>query len=154
MRYLLFERDARARRTGATLLEFALVVPLLLLITMGMIQGGLILNARVSLSNVARDVGRYAAINGTAVDADGLIKKYTVKKARDFNLSVRESDVTLGPPAENTAAVSSNRVQYTTQLPIVIKCDISSRVFLPTTFFGAKMLPGGMVTVQTTVMCE
>ena len=147
-------RPLRPKKRGVALLEFALVMPLLVLLTMGMIQGGLILNARASLSNVAREVGRYAAVNGTAVGADDSIKNFAVQKAKDFNLTIQPSDVTVGPPDENTATVSTNRVQYTTQLPITIKCDISGRVFLPTTFFGAKMLPGGVVSVSTNVMCE
>lgn len=146
--------SCRARRSGATLLEFALVVPLLLLITMGMIQGGIILNARISLSNVIREVGRYAAVNGTKPNVDASIKDFAVQKARDFNLTIKPEDVTIGPPAQNTATVSTNREQYKTQLPVVIRCDISGRVFLPTTFFGAKMLSGGVVAVDTKVMCE
>ena len=144
----------RARRGGATLLEFALVMPMLLLVTMGMIQGGIILNARISLSNVIREVGRYAAVNGTKPDVDADIKSFAVQKAQDFNLTVKAKDVVIGPPAENTATDSSNRKQYVTQLPIKMSCDISGRVFLPTSFFGAKMLPGGVVTVDTNVMCE
>ena len=143
-----------AKRSGATLVEFAMVMPILLLLTLGMIQGGLILNARISLSSVIRDVGRYAAINGTAMGADASIKDYAVQKAKAFNLTIKPADVTLGPPDQNTAAAPKNRVQYTTQLPITIRCDISGRVFLPTTFFGAKMLPGGVVVVDTKVMCE
>lgn len=147
-------RPRRAKTRGVALLEFALVMPLLVLLTLGMIQGGLILNARASLSNVAREVGRYAAVNGTAVGADNSIKNFAVQKAKDFNLKIQPPDVTVGPPAENTATIATNRVQYTTQLPIRIRCDISGRVFLPTTFFGAKMLPGGVVSVSTNVMCE
>ena len=143
-----------ARRRGAALIEFALVAPLLILLTLGMIQGGIILNARASLSNVAREVGRYAAVNGTAIGADNLIKDFAVQKGKDYNLTIRAADVIVGPPDENTATVSTNREQYKTQLPIKISSDISGRVFLPTTFFGAKMLPGGVVTVSTNVMCE
>ena len=153
-RWLRAPSFGTARRGGATLLEFALVMPMLLLVTMGMIQGGIILNARISLSNVIREVGRYAAVNGTKPDVDDSIKTFAVQKAQDFNLTVRPEDVIIGPPEQNTATDSSNRKQYVTQLPIKMSCDISGRVFLPTSFFGAKMLPGGVVTVDTNVMCE
>ena len=153
-------RGRRAqRRRASTLVEFALIVPMLLLLTMGMIQGGIILNAHISLSNLVRDVGRYAAIHGTDVGANADIRNYAVDKGRNLNLTIRPQDVIIGSPAngepkENTAAQKTNRVKYVTQLPIAIKCDISGRVFLPPNFMGAQMMPGGVLSVDTTVVCE
>lgn len=147
-------RNKVRRRHGVAIVEFALIVPMLLLLSMGMIQGGVILNAHISLSNVTRDVGRYAAINGTAPSSDAQIKAYAVRKAKNFNLTITANDVSIGPPIQNTATNQNNRVQYVTELPVVIRCNISSRVFLPPTFMGAKMMPGGVLTSSTTVICE
>lgn len=53
---------ARAER-GAALLEFALVSPVLLLILMGIIFGGLALNESVDETHLVDEAARYAAVN-------------------------------------------------------------------------------------------
>jgi Flp pilus assembly protein TadG len=70
-------QDARSRRIvrarsrgqgmrGQSLVEFALVVPVFLLIVAGMIDFGLALNASITISNAAREGGRLGVLTPDA----------------------------------------------------------------------------------------
>jgi Flp pilus assembly protein TadG len=51
---------------GVALVEFALVVPVLLLLLVGILDTGRAVNAYVTISNASREGARYAALNPTA----------------------------------------------------------------------------------------
>jgi Flp pilus assembly protein TadG len=64
----------RARRTGAkeagaVAVEFALVLPILLLVVFGIIDFGRMLNAQISLTQAAREGARWAALGQSGVPA-------------------------------------------------------------------------------------
>lgn len=46
---------------GASLVEFALVMPLVLMLIVGMVSAGISFNHKLSLTHAAREAGRYAA---------------------------------------------------------------------------------------------
>jgi Flp pilus assembly protein TadG len=54
-------RDRGGTRQGQTLVEFALIVPVLMLILGGIIQFGIILWAQNTLTHITDDTGRWAA---------------------------------------------------------------------------------------------
>ncbi len=54
---------------GAAAVEFALVVPLLLLLVFGIIDAGRMLNMQLALTQAAREGVRVAALGGSAADA-------------------------------------------------------------------------------------
>ncbi len=58
-------RDDELSERGATLVEFALIVPLLLLLVFGIIEFGLLFNADSNVNQSARAGGRTAAILST-----------------------------------------------------------------------------------------
>jgi Flp pilus assembly protein TadG len=60
MRY----RRAHIRRPGAALLEHALILPILILIVLGMIAGGLGVFRYQQMVTLAREGARYAAVRG------------------------------------------------------------------------------------------
>jgi len=62
--------QAGARRRGQTLMEMALVVPILLLLVLGIIQYGIINNAAVTLTQLSREGGRYAAVHANDTGPD------------------------------------------------------------------------------------
>jgi Flp pilus assembly protein TadG len=63
-------RRARTRDTrGQALVEFALVLPLLVLILMGVMQFGLLFWTQITLTQIARDTGRWVASQPTCVPA-------------------------------------------------------------------------------------
>lgn len=54
---------AAKREEGAVLVEFALVLPLLLLLVLGTMQFGIFLNAKINETHLASSAARYAAVN-------------------------------------------------------------------------------------------
>jgi Flp pilus assembly protein TadG len=61
----------RESRDGQALVEFALVLPVLLLIVLGLMQFGLIFWAQVTLTQIGRDAGRWAATQTTSPCSGG-----------------------------------------------------------------------------------
>jgi Flp pilus assembly pilin Flp len=71
----MIARLRRAARSddGASAVEFALLVPFLLLITFGIITFGMILFTQITATHAAREAARQIAVNGDAVtDCDAL----------------------------------------------------------------------------------
>ncbi len=62
----------RRRERGASLIETALVVPVLLTLFFGIFEAGLLLRSELTLSNAARDGGRSASAYARAPQADYL----------------------------------------------------------------------------------
>ncbi len=56
----------RARERGAAAVEFALVLPILVMIMMGIIDFGMVTNAQAIVANAARDGARAASMGATA----------------------------------------------------------------------------------------
>jgi Flp pilus assembly protein TadG len=61
------QRHRTGRRSGQALVEFALVIPLFLLLLAGMVDFGLGLNASITVTNAAREGARLGTINPNAV---------------------------------------------------------------------------------------
>jgi len=62
-------RDRSER--GASAVEFALVVPFLILLIIGMVNFGVVLSQQLSLSNAARQAARFAVVAGpTCTDVE------------------------------------------------------------------------------------
>lgn len=61
------ERD----ESGASLIEFALILPLILMLVLGLVSAGVAYNEKITLTHAAREAARYAAILPTngATDA-------------------------------------------------------------------------------------
>jgi Flp pilus assembly protein TadG len=53
----------RGREGGQSLVEFALIIPLFLLLVSGMVDFGMGLNASITISNAAREGGRVGAVS-------------------------------------------------------------------------------------------
>lgn len=60
---------SRPRERGAAALEFALVAPALILMIMGMVDFGMVMNAQAVVANGARDGARVASLGGNEVAA-------------------------------------------------------------------------------------
>ncbi len=56
-------RRAREDESGASLVEFALILPLFVVLIFGMITGGIAVSQQNSVKNAAREAGRFAAVS-------------------------------------------------------------------------------------------
>lgn len=52
----------RHKERGASLVEFALVLPLIMMIVLGLVSAGVAYNLKITLTHAAREAARYAAI--------------------------------------------------------------------------------------------
>lgn len=81
----------RSRPDGQSLVEFALVLPILLLIFMGILDFGRAVFAYNSLSNAAREGARVAIVDQT-LDVDGVPKGATEAAGQAIGLGLDPSD--------------------------------------------------------------
>ena len=101
MATLTSERGPRSER-GSQLIEFALVLPLLLLVVLGIMDFGLLFQRYEAVTNAAREGARIAVLQGyTAPDVEERVKQYL----GDAGLSVTGPQtpitVVFGPQAMN-----------------------------------------------------
>lgn len=82
---------------GAAAVEFALVVPLLLLLTFGIVEFGRAYNAQITLQHAVREGARYYAIHHNDADGDPVddTKQVTVDAAT--TLDIDKAKVTVSP---------------------------------------------------------
>jgi Flp pilus assembly protein TadG len=99
MRAFLFRRPGNRRRSrGQSLAEFALVFPILMLIVGGIIQFGIIFWGQNTLTQIARDTGRWAASQTTCPTTA------TVASTAD---SIATNSSLIGYPADGIGLVVS-----------------------------------------------
>ena len=60
----------RKRRRGAALVEFALIVPLLLMLFLGIVEFGVMMLHQLTLAQVAREGSRHASLGRTVAEID------------------------------------------------------------------------------------
>lgn len=70
-------RGTRASSRGQSIVETALVLPILLLLVMAIIDFGLMFNNYIVLSNASREAARLAAVGATDADITTLIVSLT-----------------------------------------------------------------------------
>lgn len=90
----------KMRRRGSTLLEFALIVPILIAILLGIMEFGWYVKNQLTIANATREGARVAATGSTQQQ----IKDRVVNAAKP-SLTIAASDVTLAlsPKANNGA---------------------------------------------------
>ena len=71
----------RARESGVALVEFALVLPLLLLILIGMLDFGKIFNYWIDETHLANEGARYAVVNKNPSTGGGSLQSYIQQQA-------------------------------------------------------------------------
>lgn len=70
------KREFLKNEKGQSVVEFALVLPILILLLLAIMEGGRIFAGYVELQNAARDATRYASINVKNKTAPSAIKTY------------------------------------------------------------------------------
>lgn len=129
---------------GQSLVEFAISVTALLLLFLAGVQFAIIVNAALSVSELAYAGARYAAINETA-DAS-TVENY-VKSIASPTINENSGgdiSVAVSPAAPRTRG---------TPVSVSITYNLQSKLFLPTSFFNVN-LPTSLPPIQNTIASE
>jgi uncharacterized protein (UPF0333 family) len=66
------------RQEGQSMVEFALIIPVLLLIVIGIIEFGFMFGSYLSLTNASREAVRYVSLGGTDAAAETRAKEVAI----------------------------------------------------------------------------
>lgn len=115
-------------RRGQTLLEFALVLVMLLMLTLGLVQFAILANQSMALAQVTREGARYAALNNTNPNRDTVVRQYIQNAANNYNnLVIPDDKIAIAWGAKTGDKVT-----------VTIAYNMSNVMFLPNQF----QLPG------------
>jgi len=99
------------------MVEFALILPILLMLLMGIIDFGLYFYNDLQLTHVARDAARYASVARFA-EAQGVLDAAPLVSVTDATLTVPpEAETAQGEPLTVTATGTYN---FVTPLPALL----------------------------------
>ncbi|MGX9900239.1 TadE/TadG family type IV pilus assembly protein [Arthrobacter sp. SA17] len=110
---------------GAAAVEFALIVPIFLVLVLGIFEFGRAFNIQVSLSEAAREAARYAAVNYADTDyGDEDAQNAGLAAAPSVELVQDDVDLTYDDgacsPGDNVTATVTFNTTYLTGLPGLI----------------------------------
>lgn len=100
-------------RRGQALVETALVLPILILLLMGIVEFGRILNAYLIITNASREGARYAAIHNTDSYIEGVISGLTT------TLDQSKITVIVSPSYSERASGSATAVTINYSVDII-----------------------------------
>jgi len=127
-------RRSRQDCRGQSIVETALVLPILLLLVMAIIDFGLMFNNYIVLSNASREGARLAAVGGTDAEISLLIANLTTSL-----------DAT-----KRTSAITPAQASRTHGVQVTISISYESKAITPVM---AAIFPGGSTNlVSRTVM--
>jgi len=139
-------------RTGSraqSLVEFAIIVPLMVGIVAVLFQLGILFISYLSLVHETRDIGRFVAVHPDMIDGTCITNNSLWKQVCDDAPSVVDKTLvtpTFAPAcATLTAGKCTGRTAFS-QMHITLQYNASSIIFLPTTF---RLGPFLNVTIPT-----
>ncbi len=124
--------DTRYRQKGQSLVEFALLLPLLILILSGLLDLGRVYYVLVTLEDMAAEGAAYAAIH--PYDAGGIWSRASQASGGMITVSPDDVDVDY-PPVMYVGA------------PITVTVRYSFRCITP---FVSDLFPGGVILLRGT----
>jgi Flp pilus assembly protein TadG len=131
----------KGTRRGQALVEFALALPLFILLVVGIVDGGRLVFINNSLSEAARDGARWGSVQGRSADAAGrtLIQNETL--ARMTGVPAPSVVVTCERGGATTVSCRTNDI-------LVVR--VQSQVPLVTPLLGSLLGPPGGPTLSST----
>lgn len=94
---------------GQTLVEMALVLPILLMLIMGMIEFGRIFNAYLIVTNASREGARIAVVGGTDADINNsVINTTNTLKQEDLSISITPDELSRNRGTQVSVTVHYN----------------------------------------------
>jgi Flp pilus assembly protein TadG len=159
--------SARSRHTsGQALVEFALVIPIILMLMMGIVDFGRLMFALVSISNATREASRYASVRGSDLDGENQITDCdgiaSIARGTAFLFELNSITVsyerngtvyaTCASPPSAEALQMGDRVVVSTTATIRILTPMISNIVpaFPVWFTSARTIVPGGVQVDAT----
>lgn len=131
-------RGTKSPRAGQALVEFALVVPLLLVLVLGIVEFGRAWNAYQVITDAAREAARTAVVdNGATEDSVRAVVKHALARAAmDSTSASANIDVTgFGDPrGDPTTVYVSYLYEFTFLRPLIGWTGAQAQVTLKTSF--------------------
>lgn len=137
-----------ASSEGVALVEFAIVVPILLLLLVGILDTGRAVNAYVTISNASREGARYAALNPTAAPA-AIRSSAVLPHAQQLDASGIAVSVTYSGSVTSTACPVPTTTAPPAGSPAPTTIPVRVDVTYPwsaATFFIGQFFGGGSRT--------
>ncbi len=148
----------RARRgsansdRGAAAVEFALLLPLLVLLIFGMIDFGRAINAQITITQAAREGARVLALpGGTTIGPDGLPASQSRAIAAANGLGLTASNVTDLPDTSATPETGCPTGSGSTGDDAVVKVTYQFTFITPV---GSIFGPTKTLTAEGVMPCE
>ncbi len=139
------------QRRGQTLVETALVLSAILLpLTVGILQFGIVLNATNTLTQLAREGGRYAAVRHT----DEEIRAYIAQAAAGTSIKAIDLRPTALPDSRITIAMVPATATRTPGNPIQVRITypMGNKIFIGNSFAGILKINQNYVAQSTFVL--
>ena len=151
MERLVEPRQGRREQSerGTTAVEFAIVVPLLLLILLGIIDFGRLLFVQVSLNAASREGARAASLySPTSAQQSSVITRITDVVQQSSPGTARLSALTETPIAVSTSGLCSPTVKDELT---AVTVSVPFQWITPVTFFGVSDL--SQVQAESRMLC-
>ena len=112
-------------RRGQALVEFALLLPLMILILIGATDLGRAFQAYIAVINASREGARQGAINPENQD---LMIAAAVQEAQDYDISISTSDVTVTCSSTPCPQYQPIRVEVCYDFQLILRAFISQPI--------------------------
>jgi Flp pilus assembly protein TadG len=96
---------------GQSLVEFALILPILISLILGMIEFGWILNGQITLTSAAREGARVAIVYESAADASTAVQSAVSKSAESSSLTIEETSTTFNDLTKSAKVTVNAKIQ-------------------------------------------
>ncbi len=104
-------RLVKHQESGASIVEFALLTPLVFMLVFGMLTGGLAWNSKQNLTHAARDAARHAATLPTQATMSGWLDNVAQRAMESANGELEESIPGQRVCVAYIGSTTSSRVQ-------------------------------------------
>ena len=132
-----------ARRRGQALVETAFVIVVLLLISLGLFQYGMVYSGSLALNNLAREGARYAAVRSLITPDDTTLKTAVIN-----HLKTRSAGTMINQNALDSSSVAIERTNNAAgqEIRVRITYNLKNKSFAPDLF----PLPNRYINYQAT----
>lgn len=134
-------RGSKRSDNGQSLLEFALILPILALVLMGIIDFGQIFSTSLNIEQAARDAVRYASLGGTETQTRNLAQQ---EAGTDATVIITPA------PNSPAAGTTSPLVTWTSGTQVTVQIQFGVQLFDPlmATILGNPYITNSSVTMM------